>query len=462
MKRLDMKEIVKGVLGSIIVKGNSTDYNTVCTDTRKIQKGNIFVALKGENFNGNEFVKEASEKGAVICVVDEVKFNKEDIKDYTTVIKVEYGKQALLDIAKLYRSLLDIKIVAITGSTGKTSTKDLVAAALSSKYKVYKTEGNYNNEIGLPLSIFNLNENYDVAVLEMGMNHFSEIHRMADAARPDIAIITNIGVSHIENLKSRENILMAKLEITDYFKEGNTLIVNADNDLLSNLKADMFEVNTIGIDNEKADLKAENIVLKEDGIEFDVLDKEYQKENFKLDVLGKHNVLNALLAIDCAKKLDVEYKEMKYGFKKLEKTSMRLDIIKGSKFTIIDDSYNASTESMKAAIDVLKNLKCKRKVAILGTMFELGEESYNEHKKVGEYAKENGIDMLITLGDFNKAFEKGFVCDENRKNYKGFKNYSKAIKYILENIEEGDAVLVKASRSMKFEKIVNKLNADNC
>ena len=228
---LTFNELLKYSNGEVIVDNDNKEFNKLSTDTRKIEKGNIFLALKGENFNGNKYVKEAFSKGASIAIVDEVLFNEEDVDG--VVIKVESGKDALLQIAKGYREKLGLKVVGITGSTGKTSTKDLVSAFLSGKYKVFKTKGNFNNEIGLPLMVLELDSSIDVAVLEMGMSDFNEIHNLVNCARPDIALITNIGVSHIENLKTRDNILKAKMEITDYFNKNNTLVINCEDDKLS-------------------------------------------------------------------------------------------------------------------------------------------------------------------------------------------------------------------------------------
>ncbi|MBC2580654.1 UDP-N-acetylmuramoyl-tripeptide--D-alanyl-D-alanine ligase [Clostridium sp. DJ247] len=460
MERMTYKEIVDAVQGKIILKGENFEFNAVSTDTRKIEKGNIFFALKGENFNGNNYIKEASEKGAVICIVDEIKYKEEDINKNTTVIKVEDTRKALLDLAEFYRSKLDVKVIGITGSTGKTSTKDLVAAVLSSKYKVFKTEGNFNNQIGLPLMIFKLDNSYDIAVLEMGMNNLNEIHTMAKAARPDIALITNVGTAHIGNLGNRENILKAKLEITDYFSKNNTLIVNSDNDLLSNIKEHNFRLIKTAIDNE-GNFKAENIYLGEEYVEFSINESSnILDEKYHIDVPGKHTISNGLLAIVCGKILGLNYAEITDGLKKLQTTAMRLDIIKGEKFTIINDCYNANPDSMKAAIDVLKNLKAKRKIAVLGTMGELGHKSFNAHTDIGRYAFENGVDVLITIGEFSKAYEEGYNCLHK---FKAFGDIDSASKYLLEQcLQYGDAILIKASRAMKLEIIVDILKKNNC
>ncbi|MDS1004806.1 UDP-N-acetylmuramoyl-tripeptide--D-alanyl-D-alanine ligase [Clostridium sporogenes] len=456
MEFIKLEEIIKAVNGELVITGEKDEYNSVSTDTRKIKKGDIFIALKGENFNGNNFVETAIEKGADLCIVSELVFDKEKINKSSYVVKVENTNKALLDLAKYYKSKLGIKVVAITGSTGKTSTKDLVAAVLSEKYKVFKTEGNFNNEIGLPLMICKLDKSYDIAVLEMGMNHFNEIHNMAEAAKPDIAIITNIGISHIENLGSRKNILKAKLEVTDFFDNDNALIINGDDDLLSDFESDKYKVYKIGTEN-KFDFNGQKLILEEESIEFDILEQgKIAYKNFKVNVPGKHNVLNSLTAIACAKILDMDYEDIQNGIKNLKATSMRLDIIRENGFTIINDCYNASPDSMKAAIDVMENINGKRTIVLLGSMMELGNESYKAHREVSEYAKEKGIDLLFSIGEFNEAYREGFE-EVNKDNYKSFLNNKEAAKYIKNIIRDGDVILVKASRAMRLEEIVEEL-----
>lgn len=460
MELITLADITEALQGELYVKGSVCSFNKVSTDTRKIEPESIFIALKGDNFNGNDYVETASEKGAALCIVDEIKFDAENLKPELSVLKVVDTRKALLDLAEFYKSKLNIKVIGITGSTGKTSTKDMTYAILKEKFKVYKTQGNFNNEVGLPLTIFNLDKSYDIAVLEMGMSHFGEIHKMAKAARPDIALITNIGMSHIENLKTRENILKAKLEITDYFSSSNTLVINSDNDILSAFKEAPKGCSIIKTGTkEPADIVAENIVLKEDNISFDIYEgKKLVFKAFKINVPGKHNVQNALLSIAAGKLMGVNYNEMQKGIEKLDRTSMRLDIVKGDKFTIIDDCYNASPDSMKAAIDVLKNMKGKRKIAVLGSMREIGERSYSVHREIGEYAKENSLDILITIGEFSDAYKDGFSSSEN---FYSFDNSEEIIRFLKEFIEKDDIILVKASRAMKLEEIVKQLKDYN-
>ncbi len=460
MEDITLNEVLEAVKGQLINEGILNKFNVISTDTRKIEEGSIFIALKGENFNGNEFILEAIKKGAALCIIDELKFPKESLDINASIIKVENTKTALLMLAEYYRSTLPIKIIGLTGSTGKTTTKDITSALLMGKYKVFKTQGNFNNEIGLPLMIFNLDKSYEVAVLEMGMSNLNEIHNMSKAAKPDIALITNIGVSHLENLKTRQNILKAKMEITHFFQVENTLILNVDNDLLSEASNEERNYNLIKTGTTlAADYVAKNIILTENSVTFDVYYKEkLEYSGFKLNIPGKHNVLNAILAIAAAKLLGVTYEQMQEGLKTLTMTSMRLDIIKGRRFTLIDDCYNASPDSMKAAIDVLNDVKGKRKLAIVGTMRELGDNAYELHKEIGEYLKNKRIDCLITTGEFENAYKDGYDKSEC---FYCFESIDKINEFLKGFLMEEDVVMVKASRSMKFEKIVNEIKTLN-
>ena len=454
MEHISLEEIINATGGEIIIHGEIQTYNNVCLDTRAIKDNDIFIAIKGENFNANDFAVQASTKGAAICIIDEMNFDKTSFNKKTTVIKVTDTKIALLKLAGFYINKLNIKVVGITGSTGKTSTKDLVAAVLGAKFKVFKTIGNFNNEIGLPLMIFKLDKSYDVAVLEMGMSDFYEIHNLCEVARPNIAIVTNIGMSHIENLKTRENILKAKMEITDFFSLGSTLIVNSDNDLLEDVKVADYKLIRTGIDS-KADFKACNMKIDEKKITFSLMENGNIVDNvIEVNIPGRHNVLNSMLAIACARVMGMNYDEIVLGFKKLEVTSMRLDIIKGNKFSIINDSYNASPDSMVAAIDVLCNMKSNSKIVILGTMKELGDNAYDAHKQVAQYAKLKNIDLLIALGEFNEAYKEGF---NDIDKYRTFQTYGEVVSFIDGMIKQNDVVLVKASRYMKIESIAREL-----
>ncbi|GIM27985.1 UDP-N-acetylmuramoyl-tripeptide--D-alanyl-D-alanine ligase [Clostridium polyendosporum] len=454
MELLSINEILSAINGEIIVDGKDYFFSNVNTDTRKIEENSIFFALKGENFNGNDYVLEAAGKGAKICIVDEVKI-PENTPVNCTIIKVNSTREALLNLAKYYREKLGIKIIGVTGSTGKTSTKDILAALLSERFKVFKTIGNYNNEIGLPLMIFQLDRSYDVAVLEMGMSNFNEIHVLADASRPDIALITNIGMSHIENLKSRENILKAKMEIVDFFNKDNFLVVNGDDDFLADLMPDNYQIIKTGT-NDNFNIYAKDIKLLEDCTEFAV-EAEGEEYRFVLPMLGKHNVQNCLLGIAAGRLLGMSLKDMNKGLNNIVPTSMRLEIIKKDDFIIINDCYNASPSSIKAALDVQKNIQGKRKIAILGTMRELGDESFNAHMEVGKYAKVLGVDLILACGEFSEGYEEGF----GKEGCILFDTKEMLINSLKNNLKKEDIILVKASRGMKFEDIIKELKGLN-
>ena len=455
MEKILLKDIVNSIDGKILAKGNVKEFSNVVIDSRKVSIGDIFFAIKGENFDAHNFIENVIENGAGLCIVH-------DMKDYSkydgrcNVVLVKDTKKALLDLAAFYISTLNLKVIGITGSTGKTSTKDLIAAALSEKYKVFKTKGNFNNDIGMPLMIFNLDSTYEVAVLEMGMSNLKEIEVLAKTAKPDIAVITNVGTSHLENLKTRENILKAKLEITTDFNKNNVLIVNGDNDLLHGCSSEKYKIVKIGIEHDY-NFTGCGIIINRDNVEFEVKEeKDKEAHSLKVPVPGIHNVLNSLLAVAVARELKVSYEDIQKGIMNLEATSMRLDVIKEDKFTIINDSYNASPDSMKAALEVLKTYE-GRKIAVLGTMKELGSSSSKAHEEVGAYAKSSGVEKIFTIGEYNDEFKKGF----EDKNCSCYDHMDELIIDLKKEIKENDVILIKASRSMKFENIVKELQRKN-
>lgn len=448
--KLSFEEVVSSIKGKVILDNDNKEFNKLSIDTRKIENGDIYLAIKGANFNGNDYVEAAFEKGASIAIVSEVKKPLDDMKSKGIVILVDDTRIALGDLARYYREKLGIKVVGITGSVGKTSTKDVVAAFLSGKYNVFKTKGNFNNDIGLPLMILEMTEETEVAVLEMGMSDLKEIEYLADIARPDIGIITNIGVSHIENLKTRDNILKAKLEIATYFDKNSTLILNYEDDKLKNVSNNSFELVKVGY-NQEYDVSATNIILEERETSFTAHSDEGSRD-FTIKMPGKHNVLNALLSIATSLKLGLTFDEMTEGLSNFAATSMRLQISEANGYKIINDCYNASPSSMIAAIDVLSNYKKERKIAILGTMRELGDEAYNSHKDVGTHAS-NNCDILIAIGEYAEAYKDGYCGKE----IICYNSKEEALESLRKIVKSNDAILVKASRGAKFEEIVDIL-----
>ncbi len=438
---MKIEEILEVSKGKLVCGDKNIEVNKFDIDTRNVNEGDVFVAIKGENTDGNLYYKEAIKKEA-ICLLDKMPDEK-----IGNIILVDNTVEALQKIAEYKRSKYNIPVVAITGSVGKTSTKDLVASVMSQKFNVLKTQGNYNNGIGLPLTILRL-KNEDAIVVEMGMNHFGEISLLSKIAKPTVAVITNIGTAHIGNLGSRENILKAKLEILEGL-QGNTVIINNDNDLLSKWKNEnkKYNVITYGIANKQSDYVAENINSYEDKSVF-----ETNNTKINVPVGGEHFVLNSLCAIAVGKYFDIPMDKMQEGISKFELTKKRMEI-DNTKIgaIIINDSYNANYDSMKAAIQYLENIKNRRKIAVLGDMKELGEYSEELHKKVGELIE--NIDILITVGDLAKTISKNakiskkYECNSNEE----------AISRIKNIIQENDAILLKASNSMNFSEIAESL-----
>ena len=447
---LTYEQLVKALGGEVIVDNGCHDFTEACIDNRKITKNCIFFAIKGERFNANDVAVEALEKGASIAVVDEVNFDIKDAEGKGVIIKVDKTVKALMRLANFYRNSLDIKVIGVTGSTGKTSTKDLIAALLSEKYKVFKTKGNFNSEIGLPLMILQMDKSYDIAVLEMGMSDLGEIRNLAETARPDMAAITNIGLSHLENLKTQENILKAKMEIVEFFGSDNVLVVNGEDDKLKNIESTSYKVKKIGY-NHEYDVYASNIILREEETEF--LAHVGNKEAvFTLKMAGKHNVLNTMIAIEVANNLNVSLEEMIKGLENLEATSMRLQLIKKDGFTIINDCYNASPDSMKSSLDVLSAYKNNRRIAILGDMYELGTEATKAHMEIGEYARDK-VDLLIVIGEQRNNFKDGY----KNENIFMYETKDECIKELKNIVKKDDVILVKASRGVKLEDVTQAL-----
>ena len=460
-KYLTVGDILECTNGELIIG----DVNTICKsfqrDSRLIKKDDVFIAMKGQNFNGNLLWREAFENGANVAIVTEFN-NDEELNDYNdkAIIKVEDQIVALRNMATKKRELYgkDFPVIAVTGSVGKTSTKDVIASVLSQKFKVLKTEGNHNNDIGVPLTILRLQDE-EIAVVEMGMNHFEEISRLSKIAKPTIGVITNIGTSHIGNLGSRENILKAKLEIIDGMKVP-FLVVNNDNDLLHNWYLDnkeKMQIKTFGTE-KSSDVYATDINLYEDYSEFTCNIKE-DKFNVKVPVPGNHFVLNSLCAALIGNTVDLTNEQIKNGIEKFELTKKRMEITTiNNGIKIINDSYNASYESMKASIEYLSNMKNGRKIAVLGDMLELGDFSKELHKKVGEEVAKNKIDILLCSGEYSKNImeeaQKQGMSEEKIYYKDTVEELYKQLKGIL---QENDNVLIKASNGMRFFEIAEKL-----
>lgn len=457
---MNIKTIAHVTDGTIYnLSGDEIVKNVVRSDN-EVTEGAVFVALRGENNNGFDYAKSAIEKGAVCCVVNR---DEEGISSLPC-IAVDDTFKALRDIATYYRSQFNMPIVGVTGSVGKTSTKGMIASVLSQEYATLKTEGNYNNEVGVPLTVFRMSDDDEMAVIEMGMSDFGEISRLTDIVKPDIAVITNIGVSHIENLGSRVGIAKAKFEILEGLPQGDgTVILNGDDDMLWAKNGELdFETLFFGIENKSCDIVANNIKLFSCGSEFDVrIDGE--DYHFETTVPGIHQVYNALAAILIGYKYNMKIKSMIKGVHDFKPEGLRQKRIEYKDYTVINDCYNACPASMKAGIEVLKmtadangNRRC---VACLADMLELGDEAKRQHEIVGTVCGEKKIDVLIAIGENAKYIAKSAVESGMRhENVYTFDDNKSAENALNSIIKKGDIILLKGSRGMKLEEIATALD----
>lgn len=456
---IKVEDIINVTKGRLITGNRNMECINFSKDTRTIEQGDIYIGIKGENFDGSKFWKQAIENGASGVIIQNIEITEEEKKQYKekAIIVVEDSLKALYEIAKFKRNMYDIPVIAITGSVGKTSTKDIVASVVSNKYKTLKTEGNNNNNIGLPLTILKLRD-HEAMVIEMGMNHFREIALLTEIAKPTLSVITNIGTSHIGILGSRENILKAKLEILEGMKEPK-IIINNDNDLLHKWyeeNKEKIEIHTYGIE-KQSEINAKDIEMNENSSRFSVSINN-KKVEIEVPVGGEHFIYNALCATEVGKVLGLTEEQIKKGIKEFKLTKKRMDIRTLQNGAIlINDSYNASYESMSASINYLANHNGTRKIAVLGDMFELGEYSKELHEKVGETVAQKNIDILICSGDESQNIIKK-VKEKNPKIKTVLLNNNEEIlKKLQEILREGDVVLVKASNGMKFYEICQKL-----
>lgn len=427
----------------------------VSTDSRKRSEGSLFVPLKGENFDGHRFLKQAIQAGCIASLWKE----EVPIPENVTIpfILVEDPLTALQQLASCYRNELDIPIVAVTGSNGKTTTKDLISSVLSSKYRVAKTQGNLNNLIGVPLTILSMPEETEIGVVEMGMNQKGEISQLSKIARPNVAVITNIGESHLEFLGTRAGIAEAKWEITEGLKPDGILIINGDDPILleriSTIEQDVVRIG-FGTENDQYPLAIETRGL--DGIQFSTNDA-----RFELPLIGRHNVLNALYAIQVGRLFKLSEEEIGQGLKNATVTEMRLQLHRArNKMFMINDAYNASPTSMKAALDLLQEVEPHtEKWVLLGDMLEIGEKEERYHREIGAYAAEKNVKRILTIGERGKWIAEGAAAADQRTKpfIKHFTSHDEAIRYLETEGSQNVLLLVKASKAMHLDQVVQKL-----
>lgn len=452
MKNLTLRNITRACQGTYHGNESLLDREVagVTIDSRKVEKDFLFVAINGERFNAHQFIPDTIEKGA-LCVV-----SHEDLgdTDYPYIL-VEATGHALLDIAKLYRDSFDVKVVGITGSVGKTSTKEMIASVLAQKYNVHKTQGNFNNECGLPLTIFEMNEEHQVSVLEMGINHFGEMRKLSTVASPDICVITNIGVAHLEFLKTREGIMQEKTQMFQDMKPGGSVVLNGDDPLLSTIgPVKGSDPIFYGLDQDK------NVIYATDveplGLKGTSCTIHLPEGSFScvVPIPGIHMVSNALAGSAVGSKLGLTTEEIKRGIESLPSIPGRNHIIQTDRLILLDDCYNANPVSMKASLDVL-NMGIGRKVAVLGDMGELGPDYAALHRSVGEYAAEIGIDLVCAIGPMSKEIAEGAASDGTKALW--FETKADFLAQTKDILKDGDNVLIKASHGMEFPEIVEAL-----
>ncbi len=451
MNYKNIQEIAKAISGKLV--NYSEDKETNVTDFQQNSKfctdGSLFFAIIGENIDGHKYIDYAIKNGAKVIIINND--NKDIAKNYSDIIFVLVNNtyEAFHMLAKHVRQRINPLVIAVTGSVGKTSTKDIISAVVKEKYNTYSTVGNYNNLFGLPLTILNMDKNTEVLILEMGMNSFGEIKELCSIAKPNIACITNIGESHIEHLGSKEGIFKAKMEITTYFDKSNTLIVNGDDDYLSTLNFRNLCYNVIMVgEKTNNNYRISNIkpTIKSNCFTVDNTD-------YELNMLGRFNAKNSLFAIVIGKLLNIENSLIKKALKNVVKPNRRLNFIE-NEYTIVDDSYNASYDSIKEGANFIYDLDgYKRKVFILGDVLECGEEAENIHKRISDVLLKDKINFLITIGDYSRLYAKNF-----KHTHVHYNNVSEAIKDVKNLVAKGDLIYVKASNGMNLNKLINELD----
>lgn len=453
MKEMSLNQIAHACGGTYTGEDSKRhlEVSGIVIDSRKVEPGYLFIAIKGERADGHSFIPSVFAKGAA-CVLCE------RAPEYPAgpYILVESCLEALKSLAEYYRSTLSIPVVGITGSVGKTSTKEMIASVLEQKYKVLKTEGNFNNEIGLPLTIFRIREEHEAAVLEMGISDFGEMTRLSRMAKPNLCVITNIGLCHLENLKDRDGILKAKTEMFGEAQPGAQVILNGDDDKLITLRESRSPTPCFfGLD-PSSDLYAKQIEnLGLDGTRCTFVTRA-GSFTAHIPIPGRHMVYNALAGIAVGLSLDLTLDQIRTGIENLTPVSGRNNLIHTGKWTILDDCYNANPVSMCASLDVL-SCALGRKVAVLGDMGELGENEKLLHYNVGCHAADAGIDAVFLVGELSKETARGIGAKNPSLTFRHFDTREELISALPLLLSKGDSILVKASHFMEFEKIVDYL-----
>lgn len=454
MLKLSLDEIVKATKGRLLLNNNLNYIEYISTSSKDIKENTLFIPIKGEKYDGHDFLTDAYNNGCRIFLIDKNHdFYKEDI----SLIEVNDTLLSLGSIGRFYLDKFDIDVIGVTGSVGKTSTRDIIYSVLNEKYKTLKNELNYNNEIGIPKTLFNLDYSYEKAVIEMGLDRKGDISYFKTIAPLKVAVISNIGLSHIANFENQEGIFHAKMEIANDFNNENTLVVNGDDKFLKTLKNKKLSYNllTYGFDNDNTIYCVDYEIIN-GKIKFTV-NFNNKLYDYIIPSIAKHNIYNAMSAILIGNLYNLTYEEIKKGLENVLFTEGRLTIINKKDITIINDCYNASLDSTVSALNVLKTFKT-RKVAVIGDVLETGSYEEEIHKNIGKNII-NNTDILILVGNSIKyTYDEVIKNDFNKDNIYIFKTYEDVIKNIDNIIKKGDTILLKASHGIKLSNVVEYLD----
>lgn len=457
MKKTSVNRIAEMIGAELIAGFGEREITGISTDSRDVKASDLFFPLIGENHDAHAFLGQVFQSGCRAAVVSDREVALRAAADHdVALLLTDNTVRALQKLAHAYIAQLSIKKLAVTGSVGKTSTRDILHAVMSTRYKTIKPEKNFNNEIGVPLTAFQIEDDTEAAVFEMGMERRGEIHLLADIVRPETAIITNVGSSHIETVGSRQAILQAKLEITDFFTADDCLIIYNGGDILNKESAKgTYHLLTVGKDGNSDFIVSDICNLGEKGVQF-TIEHNCKAQRIKLPVPGEHNVYNAALAIAAASRYGIGLEEAAAGVATMKITDKRLSVKGNRGIKVLDDTYNASPESMKAGLATLLSVAGLRRVAILGDMFGLGDESERYHREVGLFVGESNLDLLITVGNYAKYINEGALPQMQGRAFH-FETKGEFLKEIDAIVQKGDVILVKGSRGMKMEHIVKKI-----
>lgn len=458
MNEITLKEIVLATGGKVINQGDQTATSFVTTDTRTLKQGDLFFALKGEHFDGHDFLTQAYSRGCKMVVVSD---EKNQIKPFVTAILVKDTTTALGDLAAFYRKKIKIPVTAVTGSNGKTTTKEILGSLLRSTCEVAMTQGTKNNLIGVPQTIFSADSSHDVLVLELGINRFGEMGRLGEISKPDIVVITNISPSHLEFLENEEGVFRAKTELFDHIDATKSVILNRDNRFFETIKKKSpCPVITFALEND-ADYRAKNVAVSRSKITFDLYVFGEHRGRISLPLKGEHNVMNFLAALAAAEKAGVSWENAKESLKNLVLPGMRLETLIIDSITIINDAYNANPVSTIAAIKELQNTEAEgKKIMVFADMLELGEKSEEYHREIGRFINNSRLDVLIMVGKMAQ-----YCGEEITSNTQISKLAVKCVEQVYPVLREilsaGDVVLLKGSRANHLEKVIDAIKSED-